>query len=57
MGGGDGKDDESINVLTKLFETYEGLHAQNPEDLGVYEFFKHLEAAITLTRECNLKRR
>jgi hypothetical protein len=50
-------EEEALHVLTKLFETYEKLHVQNPHDSAVVDFFNKLDTAIRLTRECNLNRR
>lgn len=50
-------EEEALHVLTKLFETYEALHVQNPDDPAVLGFFNKLDTALRLTRECNLNRR
>ncbi len=51
------EEEEGLHVLTKLFEIYETLQIQNPEDPSVADFFKRLDTAMRLTRECNLNRR
>lgn len=50
-------EEEAFHVLTKLFETYEALYDQHPEDSSVADFFKRLDRAMQVTRECNLNRR
>ncbi len=54
---GELEEEEAIHVLTKLFETYETLHNQKPDDTAVLDFFNRLDAAMSQTRECNLNRR
>lgn len=49
--------DDAIHVLTKLFETYESQYTLKPDDVAGHTFFKNLDIAIGLTRDCNLNRR
>lgn len=50
-------EDETMHVITKLFEMYEVLLAKNPEDENARLFFRNLDTAISQSTICNLNRR
>jgi hypothetical protein len=54
---GDIDEDETRNVLTKLFVMYEQLLDKDAENGEAKLFFKNLDLAILQTDECNLNRR
>ena len=49
--------EESLHVLTKLFDIYEQQLKKYPDSREALQFFQHLDNALTLTMECNLNRR
>ena len=51
------EEEDTGHVLTRLFVMYEQLLVNNPEDKEALNFFKNLDAALTLTAACNLNRR
>ncbi|MCP3891151.1 MAG: hypothetical protein GY702_20140 [Desulfobulbaceae bacterium] len=54
---GDIDEEETRNVLTKLFVIYEQAIERDPTSIEATLFFKNLDLAMTQTEECNLNRR
>ncbi len=54
---GDIDEEETRNVLTKLFVIYEQAIERDPASIEATLFFKNLDLAMTQTEECNLNRR
>lgn len=48
---------EAMQVLTKLFATYEELLQRDPDNPEIKNFFQHLKLALDQAKECNLNRR
>ena len=51
------KEEETAQVLTRFYCTYDDLVKADPQNLEAALFFKHLENAISFCTECNLNRR
>jgi hypothetical protein len=54
---GDIDEEETRNVLVKLFVMYEQLLERDAECSEAKSFFQNLDRAISQTDECNLNRR
>ena len=54
---GDLDEEETGHVLVRLFITYETLLARDESNREALNFFKNLDTALSVTRECNLNRR
>ena len=54
---GELEEHEVIQVLTRLFTTYEQKLEQNPDDKEAQRFMINLKAALSQVSECNLNRR
>jgi len=50
-------EEETHQVITKLFTMYEQLIELEPENQEALRFFQNLDNALALTQECNLNRR
>lgn len=50
-------DEEAMHVMTKLFAVYEEQFEKDSSNREALNFFRHLDNAITQTRQCNLNRR
>ncbi len=54
---GELKDEETAQVLTRLYCVYDDMVKADPKNPEAALFFKHLENAISFCTECNLNRR
>lgn len=50
-------EEESLHLLSRLFDMYEQLLQKDPESKEALLFFRNLDTALSITTECNLNRR
>jgi len=54
---GELSDNETFQVLTKLFAIYEAEFQRDPVNVSALDFFSRLDNAIDQTSQCNSNRR
>lgn len=54
---GELREEDAIQVVSRLFLVYEEIRKREPENEASLLFFKNLENVLSQVRECNVNRR